>query len=288
MTHISHAKFLPVIVDVGGSGIDFIDLLSGVRDYIPLRILDTPRQERSDQIVKHICMLIDKHIRESKQDVLIGLPGPINHDELWVNCPPLNTSIRTDRLVSLGYHVVNDVVSQLPVVYQELDELKSDACLVTLGTSLGFAYARSPIRGVRDIKDCISLEIAHTRLKDVITYDDCDESLLYNQYRDSKLHRLFSAGGFAEIHGIYVYEDDAGMKRVDGIKLEDSFEIICMQREVSKSWIKLLRQVIEIVCIQTAGGSIETPLVLRGGLFRGMSTQMLSCFKDEFRYFSLT
>jgi len=97
----------------------------------------------------------------------LGLPGPVDNDSKIVFCPPLSTDIDLRQFSDLNLHIVNDVISVIPLLYAH-QFITGNDIVITVGTSLGAAYIPSYPPSISDVRrfttwlsTVTSYEIAH-------------------------------------------------------------------------------------------------------------------------------
>ena len=250
------------IIDVGGTGIEITQWPNGPSKYISI---EKSNQKRIQDLISGI---VDSYLNLLGEDevIILGLPGPVDKCATKVYCPPLSTSIDYGSWQSSGVVVVNDVISQLPIIIDKLDLVGSDYySFVTVGTSFGYCSFQPLASTGLGLQHAKSLEAAHYELSDVGISRSTWEKYSDRKLSPTKVHHLFSCGGFANCHGLTVTQDAAGMIRVSKAEIHSKIDVIKSQTHITSRWLSQLYNVAS-QCMPDTPGARSRDVIVGGGI----------------------
>jgi len=280
---------ISVVIDVGGSGIDYYDLKTGDKKSITYAKQLLEMNSINDIDSEFICNCIDGFLhlvpKNKLPEVIIGLPGPITSSKTTlVNCPPLNTSINIEKYRSLGIRVLNDVTSQVPLVENRKLVGNKPSVLVTIGTSLGYC-SFDPVFDLEErLLSTTSRELAHLRLSQFSSYPLNQLQRLIHSESNECIYKLFSAGGFARCLGASVETRRNGMLYVTSAAMVDVLNEVGNTKRI-ELWVQSLSMLLRMFFEHNEKTFTPLQLYMRGGFLKAVSQ---SCYKQIFeQYFIL-
>lgn len=179
-------------------------------------------------------------------ELIIGIPGPVDRKKDYVFCPPLNKKLSLKKLREVSNLVVNDVVCQIALLLNspEFKAAKDKHALITIGTSLGLCVFEVLEDTYETLLQANSYEIAHEFLDswDLMIDRENIENILDNVR--PRICSVFSAGGFAAYMGGEAHIKNQYMLSTDKSELTRILESKNNPVYTSKvsAWFKELRK----------------------------------------------